>query len=283
LEAICRLNPVEDVGTNEAHVIEILRSWEGAAAHYRERYNSNGKGRFQFKDYAFRAVYGELIRETIKLVPDSHNVLKTDLWNEGIEDGRSLAEYAQEGGEGSSLVCVDISRYVCESANRLKNSGFEPIQGTLLAPPIRTGFDLILDVSTVDHMPKNLRKIWISSEASLLKPGGILLISFDCRLNMFDELYHRHFTRKKYPEWTLVPSEIHAQLKAYGLSVVRQHSIFIAGFFWGTHRPFFPLAGLLKRRQVFKLLRDTELSNRSRWLPFLAPQYVIVARKNTGL
>jgi len=258
--------------------VELLRSWDGAAAFFRKRYVSERKGRFRFKDYAFREVYGELIKQTINLAPGDPLVLKTDLWNEGIEDGRSLVSYAS----GSTLVCTDISRYVCESANRREDSKskFQPVRATLLAPPLRATFDVILDVSTVDHMPQNLRAIWMSSEAYLLKPGGLLLISFDCRLNLLNELYHRLFTRKIYPEWTMAPSEIRAQLRALGLDLIREHAIFIAGFFWGTHRPFFPLAGLLRRKRIFKLLTGIELSNRSRWLSFVAPQYVIVARKN---
>jgi len=259
----------------------MLRSWDRVAVRFRRRYLSDGNRRFRFKDYAFRQTYGELIKWTIRLLPAHPRILKTDLWNEGVEDGRSLASYAQTEGNGSGPVCIDISRYVCESANKLNNSDFQPIQATLLAPPFRSAFDLILDVSTVDHMPKNLRTAWISSEASLLKPDGVLLISFDCRLNLANELYHRLFTRNVYPEWTLAPSEVRAQLKALGFSMIREHAIFIAGFFWGTHRPFFPLAGVLRHKRVFKLLKDTELSNRSRWLSFVAPQYVIVARKNS--
>lgn len=256
--------------------IEVLRSWDKAAAFFRKRYVSEGKGRFRFKDYAFREVYGELIKQTVSLIQDDPMVLKTDLWNEGIEDGRSLANYAR----ANDLICTDVSRYVCESANRLNSkSKFQSIRATLLAPPLRSAFDLILDVSTVDHMPKNLRAIWMSSEAYLLKPDGLLLISFDCRLNLFDELYHRLFTRKIYPEWTLAPSEIRAQLKALGFDLIREHAIFVAGFFWGTHRPLFPLARLLRRKGLFKLLTNMELSNRSRWFSFVAPQYVIVARK----
>jgi SAM-dependent methyltransferase len=259
--------------------IKILRSWDAAAAHFRRRYESTGKSRFRFKDYAFREVYGNLITQTMRLLPGDPKVLKTDLWNEGIEDGRSLAGYVKEGD--LSPICADISQYVCESANRLRNSGFHPVQATILAPPFRDEFDLILDVSTVDHMPKELRRVWMESEARLLRGSGILLISFDCRLNLFNELYHRLFTRKIYPEWTLAPSEIREQLRVLGFQLIREHAIFIAGFFWGTHRPLFPLAGILRRKRVFSWLTHVELSKLSRWLSFFAPQYIIVARKRS--
>jgi len=113
----------------------------------------------------------------------------------------------------------------------------------------------------------------------MLRNKGFLLISFDCRLNLFNELYHRFFTRKMYPEWTLVPSRVRAQLEILGFTIVREHAIFIAGFFWGTHRPLFPFARMLRRRGVFEFLKKMELSKHSRRLSFIAPQYVIVARK----
>ena len=257
----------------------MLRVWDQAAAYFRQRYATNSQKRFEFKDLAFRKVYSELIEQTIRLLPVHPSVLKTDLWNEGVEDGRSLADHVGLRDSDLGPVCTDISRYVCESASRLRTSNFQLIRATMLAPPFRAAFDLVLDVSTVDHMPERLRRVWFSSEAFVLKPGGRLLISFDCRLNLLNELYHRFFTRKLYPEWTLVPSEVRAQLKERGFVIIREHAIFIAGFFWGTHRPIFPLARLLRHKRIFKLLTGMELSKYSRWLSFVAPQYVIVARK----
>ena len=119
------------------------------------------------------------------------------------------------------------------------------------------------------------------AEASTLKVNGFLLISFDCRLNLFNELYHRLFTRKLYPEWTLTPSEIRTQLQSLGFTIIREHAIFVAGFFWGTHRPIFPLARILHRKRVFEFLTQMELSRHSPFLSFIAPQYVIIARKMT--
>jgi len=257
----------------------MLRVWDRVASHFRDRYLSNGGAAFKFKDFAFREVYGELIVQTVRLLPAHPNILKTDLWNEGVEDGRNLAIFAQTGNNDPNLVCIDLSRYVCESAKTLEKSDFSIVQATLLASPFRPSFDLIIDASTVDHLPEKLRRVWISAEASMLRNKGFLLISFDCRLNLFNELYHRFFTRKMYPEWTLVPSRVRAQLEILGFTIVREHAIFIAGFFWGTHRPLFPFARMLRRRGVFEFLKKMELSKHSRRLSFIAPQYVIVARK----
>lgn len=261
--------------------VEMLRLWDRIASRFRRSYLSGGSARFQFKEYAYREVYGALIAQTIQGLPKHLSVLKTDSWNEGVEDGRNLIAYTTEQTGNRTIVCIDISRYVCESANRIHSSGFAIVQATLLASPFRPVFDLVIDASTIDHMPLRLRKLWLSAEASVLKPHGSLLISFDCRFNIFTELYHRFFTRKIYPEWTLTPTEVRGQLESLGFNIVREHAIFIAGFIWGSHRPSFILTRLFRRRGVLEFIRNRELSRNSKWLSFVAPQYVIVARKRS--
>lgn len=257
--------------------VEMLRRWERVAPLFRRRYLTRGVGDPQFKEQAFREVYGSLIKQTLESLPAHARILKTDLWNEGVEQGRDLIGYLRE--QENEPVGIDVSKYVCESANGLRNFDFGIIQATLLASPFRPVFDFIIDVSTVDHMPYALRKSWVAAESAMLKPEGFLLISFDCRLNLFDELYHRYFTRKLYPEWTLMPSQVRGYLESSGLSIVREHAIFMAGILWGSHKPSNPFTRLLRRRGVFEFIKKRELSKHSRWLSFIAPQYVMVARK----
>ena len=261
--------------------VEMLRVWDRIAPRFRQRYLSRGGARYHFKEFAYRVVYGELIAQTIQTLPRRSFILKTDSWNEGVEDGRNLISYATglSNNVDRTAVCMDVSRYVCEAASRIRSSEFAIVRATLLASPFRPVFDLIIDASTVDHMPLRLRKLWLSAETSVLKPHGVLLVSFDCRLNMFTELYHRLFTRKIYPEWTLTPTEVRGQLESLGLSILREHAIFVAGFIWGSHRPSFILTRLFRRRGVLEFIKNRELSRNSKWLSFLAPQYVIVAMK----
>jgi hypothetical protein len=225
-------------------------------------------------------IYTQLIKETIsKELSQDPTVLKTDLWNEGIEIGRDLASEICHETADLTLVGTDISTYVCKTALTATDRLFHVVRTTLLFPPFRKVFDMIVDPSTVDHMPTRLREIWINAECSLLKENGVLIISFDCKLNLFNELYHRLFTRKLYPEWTLTPSEVRALLTRLGFRVIREHALFIPGLFFGTHRPWFPLARTITRKGVFEFGRRVELSAGSKFLSFLAPQYVIVARK----
>jgi len=257
---------------------EMLRAWDHVAPRFGRRSRRTG---IPFKDLAYQMIYTQLIIETINTeLRQDPTILKTDLWNEGIELGRDLASGICIKNAELQLVGTDVSSYVCRSALMATDGLFHVVRTTLLFPPFREVFDMILDASTVDHMPARLRDIWIRSEYSLLKENGILLISFDSKLNLFNELYHRLFTRKQYPEWTLTPSEVRGLLTRLGFRIIREHALFVPGLFFGTHRPWFPLSRSLTRRGVFEFVKRVELSARSRFLSFLAPQYVIVARKH---
>lgn len=256
---------------------DIIRTWYNVGARYLRRYVRTG---VPFKDLAYQLIYTQLIRDTIRNeLGEDPIILKTDLWNEGIEQGRDLASQICIENGGVQFVGTDVSAYVCTSALMATDGLFHVVRTTLLYPPFREVFDMILDPSTVDHMPSRLRNIWIRAEHSLLRDNGILLIAFDSRLNLFSELYHNLFTRKQYPEWTLVPSEVRDLLKSLGFRILREHALFIPGLFFGTHRPWFPLSRTLTRSGTFEFLKRLELSAYSKFLSFLAPQYVIVARK----
>lgn len=93
--------------------------------------------------------------------------------------------------------------------------------------------------------------------------------------------FHREQKEFKASISAALCSLVRAQLESLGFGIIREHATFIAGFFWGTHRPIFPLARTLQRERVFKFLRRMELSKHSRLLSFIAPQYAIVARKSS--
>ena len=63
------------------------------------------------------------------------------------------------------------------------------------------GFDLITDVSTIDHIPPTYAQNTLTQYRKMLSTGGILIIIFDSKLNIFSEIYHRLSLRKIYPQW----------------------------------------------------------------------------------
>ncbi len=261
--------------------VETLRAWGRVAPLFLARHNARLRRGVSFKDRAFREVYGELIAQTIQSASARPVlVLKTDLWNEGVEYGRDLASLIHNVCGKSVLVGVDVSLRVCEFAKKNSTCDIHIVNSSILAPPFRPEFDYIVDASTIDHMPRHLRDIWLSSEAYLLREGGKLLISFDCRLNLINELFHRLVIRKLYPEWTMIPSTVRSDLTKRGFNIIREHAIFIAGLFGGTHAPRFPLGNLLNHTRIVGFLKKFELSKWSRFLSFLSPQYVIVVQKS---
>jgi len=263
--------------------VETLLSWDRISSRFRLLARHYRREKPSIKDTAFREVYGELIRRIVKSrLPHEPWILKTDLWNEGVENGRNILSLVRGASGKSEIVGVDISGNVCGYARRELGDDIEIVRSTLLAPPFCKRFDLIIDISTVDHIPKRLRERWISNEASLLKENGVLLISFDCKLNIFCEVFHQLFTRRYYPEWTLSPVSIRQQLNRYGFQVLEEHAVFILGLFLGTHRPWFPFSRLLNRMRVIEAVKAVELSKCSRLLAFLAPQYVLVAVKTNS-
>jgi hypothetical protein len=260
--------------------VETLRAWGHLAPVFRTRHKTYRRRRASFKDNAFREVYGELIAQTIQGIPvRAPYVLKADLWNEGVENGRDLASTVHKACSTSVLIGMDVSLRVCEFAKKNRNFDLQIVNGSILTPPFRPEFDLLIDASTIDHVPASLREDWLSSEAYLLREGGELLISFDCGLNLINELFHKLVIRKMYPEWTIMPITIRSELLKRRFRILSEHAIFIAGLIGGTHCPSLPGADMLKRIRVVELLKRIELSKWSRFLSFLSPQYVIVAEK----
>jgi cyclopropane fatty-acyl-phospholipid synthase-like methyltransferase len=162
-------------------------------------------------------------------------ILKTDLWNEGVGVGRNIASNIPHMSE-VNVLGLEMSRSMCEYARKVMSRDIQIVRGSLLAPPFRSGFDLIADISTIDHVPESLRFRWMSNEASLLKINGLQLIAFDCRFSIFTEMYHRMCTRRFYPEWTLHPSTVRSQLESAGFTVMEEHAVFLLGLFFPLGR-----------------------------------------------
>lgn len=268
------------------HDLQELRLWDEIASRIRHRCSRTSDPP---EGVAFGEIYRELVAQIVpRHPPGGLSVLKTDLWNEGIEVDRRLVPLIREAFGEMRFIGLDFSKYVCESAHIAKDSLIEIVRGTLLASPFRQVFDLVIDPSTFDHIPEKSRAVWLASEAYSLKKDGILLIVFDCRLNPVVELFHRYVTRKKYPEWTLIPSHVRAQLVELGFSIIREHALFspslihalfYPGSFLFAQKPWLPLGRLLLKMKFLHAIKRFELSNNSRHLSFLAPQYVIVARR----
>jgi len=103
--------------------------------------------------------------------------LKTDLWNEGVETSKDILGVL-ERNRNLSLFGVDISKVVCYLARRrLKNT--EIIRADIKSMPFRDGsFDIILDLSTIDHVPPHQVPIVVREYRRALKKSALILLVF---------------------------------------------------------------------------------------------------------
>lgn len=109
-------------------------------------------------------------------------MLKTDLWTEGIVRSREVLNHAVELAEQERFFVdsygIDISKEICNRA--VKHGTRAKIrQGDIRCLPyLNEYFDLILDVSTIDHIPFSEAKVALSEYYRCLRTNGVLVIMF---------------------------------------------------------------------------------------------------------
>jgi len=236
------------------------------------------------KSKLFQAVYLALIKRIFAhyLINRNCTILKTDLWNEGVEYDRDLFTEVSKVHVKKKLFAVDISRKICNLGKKRLKDKTEVVCSSVVNPPFKDkSFDFILDISTIDHFPTKQTKLVIEKYRSVLKDDGILLVVFDSGLNFATEMYHRVHLRKIYPEWTLVPLKMKGLLKILGFKILEEYGCYFMGLIGGTHRRLPILERLLNTRVnvVWSLIQKIELSRWSKYLCFLAPQYAIIAKR----
>jgi len=236
------------------------------------------------KSKLFQAVYLALVKRVFAhyLMNRNCTILKTDLWNEGVEYDRDLFTDVSKIHVKKKLLAVDISPKICNLGKKRLNDKTEVVCSSVMNLPFKNkSFDFILDISTIDHLPTEQTRLVIEKYRSILKDDGILLVVFDSGLNFATEMYHRVYLRKIYPEWTLVPLKMRGLLQILGFKILEEYGCYFIGLIGGTHRRLPILERLLKTRVnvVWSLLQKVELSRWSKYLCFLAPQYAIIAKR----
>jgi len=119
--------------------------------------------------------YQQLVNRALGQLKSTKNlhVLKVDLWNEGVETTRDiLGNFASVDAVG-----FDFSKRICRMAkNRLHSSNVT--QATCQSLPFASEkFDLVLDLSTIDHIPFAYADEVFSEYYRVLKPKGLLAMA----------------------------------------------------------------------------------------------------------
>jgi SAM-dependent methyltransferase len=206
-------------------------------------------------------------------------VLKTDLWTEGIVRSREVLEAARLEIEKRHQVHrrgdvvaygMDISRHTCRQAFQV--GGWSTVaQADIRHLPVQEeSVDMILDISTIDHVPLMEAKPVIRDYWRCLPPGGVLILMFShddgvMRKAGFDGAY-------------FFPIEdIRRQLR-YGYAIREEYAIHFLNIL--------PLSYLMCVADRIKMpwlvsapFGRMEYSRLSKRLRKWAPMYVIIATK----
>ena len=163
------------------------RQWDAVAGSLREP---------QFQEQL--ALYKR--RETLDLIAAwaparVRAVLKTDLFEEGFGQDAVLDALADRY---PLTVGMDISRVVVAAASA-RLSRTRHVVGDAFALPFRSGaFDLIVSISTLDHLPPDLLPGAMAELCRVLAAGGSVVLTLDSRhnpLHVFSNVVRRRLGR----------------------------------------------------------------------------------------
>lgn len=171
-------------------------------------------------DY-FNLVTYQLLEQFVGF--NAGRVLKTDLWNESVSVEREVLAYYN----GSVQVGTDISGVVCRGAYGRNNRMFVS-QGDIRNLPFRDGaFDVILDISTIDHVSEADAVKVIAEYQRLLAAGGVLFLMYAQKYP-----FARHYWNNAFAGVYLLNAELINSCVAKGLVSVDDRGLdFIHGLF----------------------------------------------------
>jgi len=102
------------------------------------------------------------------------NVLKTDLWNEGVEPERDVLSHF----DMPNLVGMDISKLVCLKAHK-RLQELRVTQGDFRQLPFKgQSIQAIIDLSTIDHVSESDAARVIQDYTRILSQDGVLFLAY---------------------------------------------------------------------------------------------------------
>jgi len=192
----------------------------------------------------------------------SIRILKTDLWNEAKKNETFFIHRKED------KVGIDVSMKICCLA-KAAHPDIPIVRGTIGDLPfLNNSFDLIWDISTIDHF-NNPEKV-IKEYYQALTPGGALLLVFE---NPFCVSYPitkvQSLIRRHVPFKTFLPHTILKICKRTGFKII--HSLKT-----NIHLPTIVTYPLEKRGTLEKINREQNF-----FWQFFKKYFVILARKST--
>jgi SAM-dependent methyltransferase len=181
-------------------------------------------------------------RENLELVsawapPEAKSLLKTDVFEEAFGRDALLAALAEIY---PTVVGMDVAERVAAAAKaRLPALPF--VVSDTCALPFRAGsFDLVVSISTLDHLAPPLLPVAVDQLRGVLRPGGCLILTLDSGHNPWHVFsnYLRRRMGRIYAERCYKVDEVRAVLERQELTVTGVTAIY--------HIPF-PINSLAKK------------------------------------
>lgn len=167
------------------------------------------------KERISRNVYSQIVRYAVRFSTgsDRKRLLGTDLWLQAL--GYPMFD---EWKSDFDIFGIDLSGVVCTRAKGMTSlKGIA--QASILELPFCLGaFDVVIDISTLDHVrPSDVAGV-VTEYVRVLKTGGILLLCVDSKLGLPWEIYRSTLT---YPTWSWTPKQMRMIVAARNLEVLK--------------------------------------------------------------
>jgi SAM-dependent methyltransferase len=193
-------------------------------------------------------------------------ILKTDLWNEGIEPIGKQKEKSIKEHSGIEVFGIDISRCVCVEAHK-RCGQMRVVKADIRAIPFRDKiFDTVLDLSTSDHLNPAEIPICLKEYRRILKKGGRLIMVFN-NYSLFS-IIRKNIDPHKF-RWAFKKNLVKKVFGTY-FGIVFERSLDTFQWFPFSNRITQRLSPLLK---LFEILERSALSRK---LSVFSQSYILV-------
>jgi len=232
-------------------------------------------------------LFHKAIDKGLELLPKPEKtpikLLKTDLWNEGVDYQKDVLGYIKDNN--FIKFGTDISWEVLTS---VKDKNILRTQSSIKALPyLSNSLDILFDFSTLDHVPHDQSKQVLTEYYRTLKPNGVIVIAIDAWGSLWKMYfwYLKNIRKMKVSvfsesniqnQFIYKPKNILKDLMGAGFKIKKEYSIDCFG--WSWNRLTKPLWNKLFTPNPDWLI-NFEFSGISKHLKIFAKQYVIVAQK----
>ena len=234
--------------------------------------------------HSYRYATDEAMQHKPHANPRPLMVLKTDLWQESGRGEGVLDLFPSN----ARVVGMDIARTTCRAALTYKERPVDVAQANILALPFASGvFDVVIDLSTIDHVSLHDALRVIQEYARVLRPTGILQMTFwrDTLLTRFALRYIKSDIYKLGKTQFLLSDRVVKSAVSKSFEILQEYCTgtpMVAGAVMTRYPTASRWLDRVLPRALARILVAVECTPISRYVfQAVAAQYTIIARRRT--